>query len=61
MWNKGRGVGPIDNSKLIEIEVLQIRDMYASGNFTQKELGKIYKVEDTTICNIVNRQTWAHI
>ena len=49
------------SAKLTEKEVLEIRELYATGNYTQKELGLKYNVNRCTICDIINRRTWKHI
>ena len=49
------------NSKLSEDQVLEIRRLYKTGNYYQKELGKIFGVSDVLIVYIVNRKNWKHI
>lgn len=65
MQEKGRYYSPkgekSPNAKLNENEVLLIRHMYSSDNFTMWKLSKIFGVDDTTICDIVNRKAWTHI
>ena len=48
-------------SKLTESEVLEIREKYAGGKFSQYDLAYIYDVSQMTICRIVTRKTWNHI
>ena len=48
-------------AKLNEVEVLEIRNLYASKIYTEKELSEIYKVHRKHILNIINRKTWKHI
>jgi hypothetical protein len=48
-------------AKLSEEEVLDIRALYESGHFIQKELGKIYNIGQSNIEAIVNRKCWKHI
>lgn len=48
-------------SKLGEIEVLKLRDLYASGRFTLKELSKQFGIGLTQTQRIVTRQSWGHI
>ena len=52
----------IDNkfSKLTEIDVLKIRELYKKG-LSSREIGKKYNVVKSTILFIVNRKTWKHI
>lgn len=49
------------SAKLTEIEVLEIRRLYATGKYSQRQLGKIFGVSKTTIKEIVNRKKWKHI
>lgn len=46
----------LDNEK-----VIQIRELYATKKYTQKELGKIFKVGGRQIGYIVNNQSWRNI
>jgi hypothetical protein len=48
-------------AKLTEDNVREIRRLYATGKFTQKELGLRFGVDQTTISLIVKRQTWQHV
>lgn len=43
--------------KLTNKEVLEIRDLYKTGSFTQKDLGEKYKVAQSIISNIVNNKS----
>lgn len=49
------------NAVLHEIDVLAIRDDYASGDFTQKQLAFMYGVSQNAISRIINRKAWVHI
>jgi len=48
-------------SKLTEIQVLEIRNKYAEGNWTHTKLGTEYGVTRPTISSIIRRKTWNHI
>lgn len=48
-------------SKLTAAQVRAIRKAYASGEFTQKELGLKYSVMHTTISDITRGKTWTHL
>lgn len=48
-------------SKLDESSVLAIREAYAAGGITYKELGSIYSVTKQAIWHIIKRNTWTHI
>ena len=49
------------NAKLTEEQVLEIRNLYSSGKFTQEELAKRFNVYPTAIQKIVNRKNWKHL
>jgi len=48
-------------AKLTARKVCQIRELYASGNYTQRELGEMFGVHQVTIGRIVRRETWKHV
>jgi len=48
-------------SKLADEDVIEIRKLYATGRYTQAELGEMFGVDQTTISLIVNRVTWQHV
>jgi len=48
-------------SRLTEDDVREIRRLYATGEFTQRELALRFGVNNATICRIVLRKTWKHI
>ena len=50
-----------NDAKLTENTVVHIRNLYASGGYTFKELGKMYDVHKHTIRNAVRRKTWKHV
>jgi predicted XRE-type DNA-binding protein len=47
------------NTKLKEIEVIQIRELYAKGNISQQKIAKMFKVTQTAIGLIIRRINWA--
>lgn len=49
------------NSTLNDNKVKLIRILYASGHFTHKQLGAIFRVSDVQSGNVVNRKCWTHI
>jgi len=59
------GVMPIGenngNSRLCEQQVLDIRELYATGNYVYRQLAEAYNVTITAICEIVKRRKWKHI
>lgn len=48
-------------SKLTDWKVLEIREKYARGLYTQQNLADEYGVNQVTIFKIVNRKNWVHI
>lgn len=42
-------------------DVLKIRELYASGNYTQDEIASMFGVKRHNVAKIVLRQRWAHI
>jgi hypothetical protein len=56
------GVGSKNGrAKLTKDRVLEIRELYATGNYILKELGKEFDVSQAQISHIVNNKKWAHI
>jgi len=49
------------HAKLKERDVLEIRNAYKLGCFTQKEIAEAYNISNGQVSNIVNRKSWAHI
>ena len=50
----------VGNSKLTEVEVLEIRRLVAGG-MLQKDVAPHFNVSKETVNHIVNRRKWAHI
>ena len=55
---RGRNPRGLDNpnAKLSDEQVAEIRTMYDTGNYTQKELGEMFNVGQTTISEITTRR-----
>jgi len=49
------------NSKLTEEQVLEIRNLYKTGEISQRVLAKIFGVDNSLISYIINRKRWTHI
>lgn len=49
------------NSKMTDEKVLEIRQKYATNNYTYKQLADEYNVKTVCIFKIVKRKTWKHI
>ena len=48
-------------SKLNEIEVKSMRDLFKSGLYTRKDLAKIYEIRYETVCDILKGKGWKHV
>jgi len=48
-------------AKLTERKVRQIRMLYTTGDFTQRELGRMFGVAGASINSIVHRKNWKHL
>jgi len=46
------------NNKLTISKVKEIRKLYRTGNFTQRKLGKLYGINQTTIGKIIRNKNW---
>jgi len=46
------------NSRLTQMQVNEIRELYLSGNYTQVKLGKMFGVGGRQICYIVHNESW---
>lgn len=49
------------NSKLLEKQILEIREKYLTEKISQRKLGDKYNVTHKTIFDIVSRKTWKHL
>jgi hypothetical protein len=48
-------------AKLTNESVLEIRRLYALGDITYQELGRLFGVKQATIGYLVRRKSWTHI
>jgi len=48
-------------SKLTIEQVIEIREKYKTGQFSQRKLAKEYGISRSLICFIVNNKNWKHI
>jgi hypothetical protein len=48
-------------SNLSEEQVLEIRNLYLSGNYSQSQLGKMFDITSVQICQIIKRKRWKKI
>ncbi len=48
-------------SKLTDEKVIKIRELYATGEYRQKDLGGMFGVCREMISYIVRRKNWTHL
>lgn len=60
MQNKLHSIGENHNSKLSEIDVLNIYKLYKKG-VTRKEISHIYNIAYVTVCMILQGNRWKHL
>ncbi len=62
MLNKGReSRGEMRNIKLTELDALEIRRLYATRTFLQRELATRFGVSRAMVAHVVHRREWTHI
>lgn len=49
------------SAKLKNSDVVEIRELYSSKKYTNKELAIIYGVADSTMSQVISRRYWNHI
>lgn len=57
-WHNGER---IHTAKLTEDVVREIRRLYATGEYSYRELGDLYGVSRDTIGDVVTRKSWYHV
>ena len=48
-------------SKLTELDVIQIRSKYATGKTKQRDLASQFRVSQYVLWSVVNRRSWKHV
>lgn len=54
-------LGVRQSAKVTPDQVREIRRLYATGKYTQGQLGKHYGIDGSAISYIVTRRNWSHI
>ena len=49
------------NAKLTNNDVIEMRGLYQTGQYTYQELAKIFNINDETVRRIILNQRWTHI
>ncbi|MDE2098099.1 MAG: HNH endonuclease [Patescibacteria group bacterium] len=57
-FNQGESHG---SAVFTEEEVRKVRQLYASGDYTQEQLGEMFDVHQGYISRIIRREIWAHV
>ena len=50
-----------NNHRFSEADVIAMRAMHATGNFTYRMVGEVYGTDPRTALGIICRKSWAHI
>jgi hypothetical protein len=50
-----------DNAKLTEEDVIEIREMYSTGKWLQKDLCFIFEIGAPQMSDIINYKAWQHV
>ena len=63
MMNKNRQAkgSRLPHTILSENDITEIRELYKTNKYTQKQLGEMFSVDQSNICRIINRSYWKHI
>lgn len=59
--SQGRKGSNHGNAKLTETDIIEIRRLWATGEYTQIKLGQLFNISNTNISQIVKRLAWTHI
>lgn len=49
------------NAKLLPSNIIQLRKMYSSGNYTKEKLGSLFGITGSTVGRIVRKKIWKHV
>lgn len=60
--NRGNVRGEVNgNARLVADDVIKIREMYATGNYTQSNLSSLFGVQQGSVSSIIRGKTWGHV
>ena len=48
-------------AKLTNNDILEIRNMYKTGNYSHREISKIFNISKTNTGDIIRKKIWVHI
>jgi len=58
MMNMGEKNG---NSRFVKSQIIEIRNKYATGKYSYRQIANEYDTYPMTICGIVRRKSWRHV
>jgi predicted XRE-type DNA-binding protein len=48
-------------AKISEADVIEIREMYATGNWLQREIGELFGIGQCQVSHIIRGNGWRHV
>ncbi len=48
-------------AKLTKLQVIEIRELFTTGNYTKKKLANMFNTSHVNACDIINRNTWKEV
>jgi hypothetical protein len=49
------------SAKITEEDVIKIRELYSTGNYSQNKLGEIFGISGRSICAVIRREQWRNV
>ena len=49
------------NSKLTEKQITELLNLYATGNYSQEQIAKMFSISRTVVSNLLHNKTWKHL
>ena len=49
------------NAKMSDLAIASLREEYASGDYTQRELARRYGISQSVVSGIINHKRWSHV
>jgi group I intron endonuclease len=53
--------GKHSQAKLTNEDIIKIKEMYNSGQYTQRKIGDLFKIDQSMVSRIILRKSWKHI
>lgn len=58
---RAKGTQKVKSHKLTNAQIIEIRELYSTGQYTYRELSDMYDVYFTAIGKIVRLENWKHV